>query len=40
MNNRQLLALSQELQGKSAADVDAILRRRHLDVVERVAVKH
>ena len=39
MNNRKLVALSQELQGKSAADVDAILRQQHLDPQERLAVK-
>jgi hypothetical protein len=40
MNNRQLVALSRELQGKSAAEVDRELRRRRLDTVDRIAVKH
>jgi hypothetical protein len=39
MNNRQLLAMSQALQGQSAADVDAVLREKHLDPQERLAVK-
>jgi hypothetical protein len=39
MDNRKLMQLAAELQGKSAAEVDTILRRQHLDVSERVAVK-
>jgi hypothetical protein len=40
MDNRKLVQLAAALQGKSAAEVDQELHRRHLDVVERIAVKH
>jgi hypothetical protein len=40
MDNRTLVELAQALQGKAPQEVDDILRRQHLDVVERIAVKH
>jgi len=39
MDNRKLLALSQQLQSKSAAEVDDALHRLRLDATERVAIK-
>ena len=39
LNNRQLTHLAQELTGRTLAEVDAELQRRHLDAQERIAVK-
>jgi hypothetical protein len=40
MNNRQLVALSEALRGRSPAEIDQELHRRHLDIVDRIAIKH
>jgi hypothetical protein len=39
MDNRRLLALSKTLRNKTPQEVDELLRRQHLDVAERIAVK-
>jgi hypothetical protein len=39
LNNRQLMQLARELTGRTAAEVNAELQRRHLDFQSRIAVK-